>query len=327
MSQTTYFLPVFLPVLSCVITLVALKLFSNRRLFLDVPNTRSLHQTPVPRIGGIGIMLGVCIAGLFVPQFFSLVILGILLAIISIFDDRYGLPVVLRLAAHFIAAVALVWWVIPVTNVVMALVTMVAVAWMTNLYNFMDGSDGLAGGMAVFGFGCYGLVAWLENDTPFAMLNFGIASSALAFLLFNFHPAKIFMGDVGSVPLGFFAGALGLLGWRDGLWPLWFPVVVFSPFIVDASVTLLKRLMRGDKFWQAHREHYYQRMVQMGLGHRNTAIIEYLLMLVCCGIAVFCLYQSISWQIAMGVLLLLLYAILMIFIDRYWKQYSLSKTP
>jgi UDP-N-acetylmuramyl pentapeptide phosphotransferase/UDP-N-acetylglucosamine-1-phosphate transferase len=90
---------------------------------------------------------------------------------------------------------------------------------------------------------------------------------------------------VGSIPLGFFAGALGVLGWRGGLWPLWFPVLVFGPFIGDATITLLKRLARRERVWQAHRDHYYQRLVRMGFGHRGTALVGYAAMAACGGVA------------------------------------------
>ena len=160
---------------------------------------------------------------------------------------------------------------------VLALATM----WVTNLYNFMDGSDGLAGGMALFGFGAYALAAWLAGDAVFVVVAASIAAAAAAFLVFNFPPAKVFMGDAGSIPLGFLAAALGILGWRAGHWPLWFPVLVFSPFIIDASVTLARRLLRGERVWRAHRSHYYQRLVQLGWGHRNTALAEYALMAGC----------------------------------------------
>ena len=113
------------------------------------------------------------------------------------------------------------------------------------------------------------------------MLCLSVSASAAAFLIFNFHPAKIFLGDSGSIPLGFLAGCLALLGAQRGNWPLWFPLMVFSPFIVDATVTLLRRLLRGDKVWQAHREHFYQRLVLSGFGHRNTALAEYALMIIC----------------------------------------------
>jgi UDP-N-acetylmuramyl pentapeptide phosphotransferase/UDP-N-acetylglucosamine-1-phosphate transferase len=166
-------------------------------------------------------------------------------------------------------------------------VLVIAVTWVTNLYNFMDGSDGLAGGMATIGFAAYALAAWLAGDAALTALCLALSAASAAFLLHNLHPARIFLGDIGSIPLGFLAGALGLAGWRNDVWPLWFPVLVFGPFIGDATVTLLRRLVRGEKVWKAHREHYYQRMVMMGLGHRRTAWMAYAVMGVCAGAALF----------------------------------------
>ena len=185
----------------------------------------------------------------------------------------------------FAAAGIVVWYLLsPMHPMEMAVFTL-AVAWITNLYNFMDGSDGLAGGMATIGFAAYALAAWLAGDAALVALCLALSAASAAFLLHNLHPARIFLGDVGSIPLGFLAGALGLVGWRNDAWPLWFPVLVFGPFIADATVTLLRRLLRGDKVWRAHRDHYYQRMVLMGLGHRRTAWMAYLAMGVCAAVA------------------------------------------
>ncbi len=96
--------------------------------------------------------------------------------------------------------------------------------------------------------------------------------------MFNFDPARIFMGDVGSVPLGFLAALFGFHGWWSGAWPAWFPPLVFSVFIVDATVTLLRRGLRGEKVWLPHREHFYQRLIQSGWSHRHLAVAAYLLM-------------------------------------------------
>jgi UDP-GlcNAc:undecaprenyl-phosphate/decaprenyl-phosphate GlcNAc-1-phosphate transferase len=155
-------------------------------------------------------------------------------------------------------------------------------AWMTNLYNFMDGSDGLAGGMSAVGFGCYGAAAWIGGEYALALLLLSVTAAALAFLAFNFPPARAFLGDSGSIPLGFMAAAVGILGWRVyGLWPYWFPALVFSPFAVDATVTLAKRALRREPVWRAHRDHYYQRLVRLGWSHRRTALAEYALMIAC----------------------------------------------
>jgi UDP-N-acetylmuramyl pentapeptide phosphotransferase/UDP-N-acetylglucosamine-1-phosphate transferase len=213
--------------------------------------------------------------------------LALALGALSLLDDLYGLPASVRLAAHLGAAGMLVWYFLSPMNAASLIVLAVAVAWITNLYNFMDGSDGLAGGMAVLGFGAYAMAAGLADGLPLAATAAAIAAASAAFLLMNFHPARIFLGDVGSVPLGFLAAALGLLGWRDDVWPLWFPLLVFGPFIGDATLTLVKRIARRERVWQAHRDHYYQRMVRMGLGHRRTAWIAYAVMAACAAAALF----------------------------------------
>jgi UDP-N-acetylmuramyl pentapeptide phosphotransferase/UDP-N-acetylglucosamine-1-phosphate transferase len=192
---------------------------------------------------------------------------------------------------------------------------------MINVYNFMDGSDGLAGGMALFGFGFYGGAAWLAGDSAFASVNFAVAAAAAGFLFFNFHPARIFMGDAGSVTLGFLVAALGLLGWQQGHWPAWFPVLVFSPFIVDASLTLARRLLRGEKVWQAHREHYYQRLVRMGYGHRVTALLEYVLMLLAGLSALWGLQQGERHRLGLLWLWASTYLVLMVVVDAHWTRF------
>lgn len=256
----------------------ALLLPATQRWLLDHPNARSLHVSPIPRTGGVALMLGIA-AGLLVAGSARVpIVLAVALMLLSIVDDWRDLPAVVRLLGHLAAAFAFVHLTFTELSWPAMLLLTVGIAWMTNLYNFMDGSDGLAGGMALIGFSVYGLTAWSAGQHAFSLANFCVAVSAAAFLLFNFPPARIFMGDAGSIPLGFLAAALGLQGWHDGLWPLWFPLVVFGPFVVDASVTLARRLLRGEKVWQAHRAHYYQRIILAGWSHRRTAYAEYVLM-------------------------------------------------
>ena len=293
-------------------------------LALDRPNQRSLHQTPVPRTGGIGIHVGVLLAWAVarpdLPPSLWLA-LAVLLAV-SFLDDLRGVPVIGRLAAHLLAAGAvaasLLFGEFGLTGVILA---MLAMAWMANLYNFMDGSDGLAGGMAAFGFAFYGIAAWLAGSTAFALLNWSVAAAAAAFLVFNFPPARIFMGDVGSVPLGFLAAAFGIIGWVQQDWVWWYPLLVFSPFIVDASVTLVRRALHGERIWEAHRDHYYQRLVRMGWGHRRTALAEYALM-VLCGIAALAgLRWTPSAQIALLLAAVLFYILIVGFMEFAWRRY------
>lgn len=290
-------------------------------LALDRPNARSLHSTPVPRTGGLGLALGLACAWPFTgaalpgPVWAGLAVVFS----ISLLDDLRGLPAAIRLAAHLAAAACAVYALIDDPLSPAALLAVFAIGWMSNLYNFMDGSDGLAGGMAVAGFSAYALAAWDSGDSAFALANLAVAAAAGGFLIHNFHPARIFLGDAGSVPLGFLAAALGLAGWQQGLWNWWFPPLVFSPFIVDASVTLLRRLAAGTRVWEAHRDHYYQRLVRLGLGHRNTALAEYVLMLGCAGAALWGL--SLDAAALLGLLLAAaaVYLALILAIERAWR--------
>jgi len=295
------------------------------RFALDHPNERSLHEAPVPRTGGIGIFVGVLVAwatitpdlpAMFLPS------LALVLAT-SLIDDIRGVPVAVRLTAHLIAAAMLAGALLyDQWGLVVTATAALAIAWMANLYNFMDGSDGLAGGMAAFGFGAYGAAAWIAGSPVLALVNLSVAAAAAAFLVFNFHPARIFMGDVGSVPLGFLAGALGLLGWQRGDWAWWFPILVFSPFIVDASVTLARRLLHMERVWQAHRDHYYQRLVQLGWGHRRTALTEYALMAGCGVLGLVLTGRSYPIQFAAIFAAAIFYAVLIVTIELAWRRFK-----
>lgn len=295
----------------------------GRRLMLDRPNQRSLHQQPVPRSGGLAIAAGAA-AGLSLAPAVPLAAfaLAAALAVLSVIDDISPLPMLLRLAVHFAAAGTFVAMEIGTGDLPLFAFLVLAITWYANLYNFMDGADGVAGGMAVFGFGAYAWAAQQAGHAPLAAGGAVLAAASLAFLLFNFHPARLFMGDAGSVPLGFLAGVLGVLGWREGVWPLWFPLLVFAPFVCDATLTLLKRLLRRERAWRAHREHYYQRLVRMGFGHRGTAWMEYGVMAACAAVALVAREASPALQaLAVGAAAAALAAIA-VWVDLRWARHA-----
>jgi UDP-N-acetylmuramyl pentapeptide phosphotransferase/UDP-N-acetylglucosamine-1-phosphate transferase len=294
----------------------------GRRLMLDRPNARSLHEKPVPRSGGIAIAAGVAAGAVLAPDGLGLQLaLAGALAAVSLADDLLDLPTLVRLATHLGAAAAVLALQSGIANPGLLVVLALAVAWSANLYNFMDGADGLAGGMAVFGFGAYAIAGAQAGLTPHAEVSAAIAAASAAFLLFNFAPARIFMGDVGSVPLGFLAGTLGIVGWHEGAWPLWFPMLVFAPFACDATLTLLKRFLRRERVWQAHREHYYQRLVRMGFGHRGTALIEYTTMAACAATALLARTADAATQLGAVVLMTLALVAVAVWIDLRWARY------
>lgn len=293
------------------------------RLPLDRPNERSLHTAPTPRCGGLvatPIVLVLWIALLpAVP--WPVWIACALLYAVSALDDVRSLPVAARFAAHLAAAALVIGGIAdPDWHWATLVVTTLGIGWMTNLYNFMDGSDGLAGGMALIGFGAYAIAAAFAGDAGLAVAAGILAGAALGFLIWNFPPARVFLGDAGSIPFGGMAGALGILGCVRDLWPAWFPVLVFSPFILDATITLVRRALRGERVWQAHREHYYQRLVRLGWSHKRTAIAEYTLMLACAGCALVALMLDAPTKTALLLAVVALYAALMVRIDMAWRR-------
>lgn len=308
---------------------------ASRFHILDHPNERSLHAQPTPRSGGLAIIAGV-ISGLALAMWrfgpvgnivwLSLSLL--LVATVSYIDDRHNVPVGGRLAVHLVAACVLIWgdfsfrildlpgFQFSVSTTLSGLLSLVFIVWMINLYNFMDGMDGFAGGMGVIGFGAFALLGWQAGNTLFMLLNLVTASAAAGFLIFNFPPARIFMGDVGSSTLGLLAAAFALWGARDGVFPFWIAVLIFSPFIIDASVTLIRRMLRGEKIWQAHKTHYYQKLVQAGWGHRKTVLLEYAIMLGCGVTALWGVHAPEKVQAVMLVVWMLFYSVFFFRVSR-----------
>ena len=292
---------------------------------LDRPNERSLHQQPVPRIGGLAILLGMAMAWLVTRNGPALSTLAFIapLIVISVIDDFKSVKPLWRLLMQLAVGLGVMLnlgpnaW--PWAAYVGAVIVLV---WGANIYNFMDGSDGLAGGMAVFGFGAYAWVAGGAGNMEFAAQAVTISAAALAFLAFNFSPARVFLGDAGSVPLGFLAALLGITGIAKGLWPIWFPFLVFSPFVVDATVTLFKRALRKESLWQAHRDHYYQRLVRMGWGHKRTALVFYAAMFISLIAAMGLRTATSNVQWIALIVIAGAYVFAMRFIDQQWRRFE-----
>jgi UDP-N-acetylmuramyl pentapeptide phosphotransferase/UDP-N-acetylglucosamine-1-phosphate transferase len=267
--------------LSCVAVIQLLLQPRFSRLIVDRPNHRSLHSLTIPRTGGLGLAFGTLfsIACQHLVGFGSwaavaqTIIVYMLLLGISLVDDVRPLPALFRLAAHLL--LVLFWltsqnsgsWYVTV-------IFLLGITWAMNLYNFMDGSDGLAGGITFTTFFAYFLATLLANDLSIAFLSLSVGGSALGFLCFNWPPAKLFLGDAGAVPIGFLAAAIGTIGVVKGYWHPSFPLMLFAMFWIDASYTLARRAFRGEKVWQAHNEHWYQKAIRAGNTHRKILLIH-----------------------------------------------------
>ncbi len=270
--------------------------WSLRRKLFDIPNERSSHTEPTPRGGGL-IIFFVCWAVFFVyclifqvSEFWAYFVGALIIALVSWLDDLYAVSVIWRFLAHSLAAVLVIfsfgfWEIVYVPFAgeiflgrIGILVTFFWIVWLINAYNFMDGIDGIAGAQAVSAGIGWLFVGILLNSNNVAFYGITIALSALAFLLHNWQPAKIFMGDVGSAFLGYTFAVMPLLAVREipkadkSLLSL-IAVVLVAAFVFDSLWTFGKRIVRLEKVWQAHREHIYQKLVISGFSHRKVSIL------------------------------------------------------
>lgn len=279
----------------------ALVAILNRRAILDRPNPRSSHQVPTPRGGGIAVMGALlpawALIALLAPQsapegaplavaaapmpVFLVLLCALALAAVSWLDDLKGLSPLERLLLQF-AAVAVGLSTLPGDASGEALVfqgllppladraaAAFAWVWFLNLFNFMDGIDGITGVEAgSIGAGIFLLALVTGSGADWGLYGLATLAAAVGFLRWNWHPARIFLGDVGSVPLGFLLGWLLLGLAATGQWAA--ALILPLYYLADATITLLRRLLRGERVWQAHAEHFYQHAVRKGLHHGSV---------------------------------------------------------
>ncbi len=253
----------------------------HKRMLLDVPNARSNHTIPVPRGGGIAVVMSLMIFLLLADQSYLLVFSLLLLASISLVDDWIHLGPLTRLIVQIMAVgvmlpemsphfpeLGLPLWI--EQSFILALWV-----WFINLFNFMDGIDGMATSETISI--CAGLLMITTLTGSFGdSLSLGalvILAAGAGFLWWNWHPAKIFLGDVGSIPLGFLLGYLLLRASDTGY--VYAALILPAYYLCDASITLAHRAWRREKIWQAHSKHFYQQAVRSG--HSHEAVVRVVL--------------------------------------------------
>lgn len=358
-SDNTFTINIMMVILPAVVAFVSAlmitKRLSSQKSFGSIlahPNERTLHSRPTPQTGGLAIIISVVVALVVAASVLALsqpskpllpkgmasgslwIVMSMLLVFaVSFIDDYIGLPASLRLGVQAAAAFIIIGGVglkissIPLPDGLSIQLGLAAIPvsalfliWMANLYNFMDGMDGFAGGMTLIGFSFLAYFGWEAHFPVMLIIATFVAMGALGFLVYNFPPARIFMGDAGSITVGFLAGTLVLLGVRDRIFELWVPIIVFSPFIIDATVTLMRRAFRLEKVWNAHREHYYQRLVLSGWSHRRAVLAEYGIMILCGGLAVLYHHSTENWKLVILGAWLVMFLVLGISVSRLERQ-------
>ncbi|MCB1937601.1 MAG: glycosyltransferase family 4 protein [Rhodocyclaceae bacterium] len=296
-----------LPVLAVVaFGLTALvRRYALSRQLLDVPNARSSHVAPTPRGGGVSIVLCflgsvpllVGAGGLTAAWGWALAGAGGGVALVGFLDDHGHIPARWRLLAHFAAAFWALW--LAAASMPLAVggawlgvgLSAFYLVWMLNLYNFMDGIDGIASVEAITVCAGAALIYWLRGDAPAVLMPpLALAAAVAGFLVWNFPPAKIFMGDAGSGFLGIVLGVLSLQAGAVSPALFWSWVILLGVFIVDATYTLLRRLLRGERVYEAHRSHAYQHASRRFASHRTVTL----------GVVAINVLWLLPWAVAVG---------------------------
>jgi UDP-N-acetylmuramyl pentapeptide phosphotransferase/UDP-N-acetylglucosamine-1-phosphate transferase len=316
----------------------------QRRAILDHPNERSSHALPTPRGGGIAVVAVLVASWALIhhlqpvgePRLW-LVIGGILaLAALSWLDDLYSLSAGLRIVCHAVV-VAIVLATLPDGSLIFQgilppLLDRIAAGllwiWFINLFNFMDGIDGISGVEALsIGLGLAAIAAVsgdlaLREDAVFAI---AVAGTALGFLVWNWHPARLFLGDVGSVPLGFALGWLLLDAAIAGYWAA--AIILPLYYLADATITLTRRALRGAKIWQAHREHFYQQAAAQGRSHAAVVCAIAIANLILIGSAIVAEHAEGTLKIAALVVAVVAIAILLGDLSGRWRAARKAERP
>lgn len=267
-----------------------------RRGVLDHPNERSSHTSPTPRGGGLVVAVVILIAYILGSRLLEFeisagfLIGSIIIVAVSWLDDVYSISFVWRLLAHSAAAASVI---LDLGHLSMVAttgsaapfglglfgvpITFLWIIWLVNAYNFMDGIDGIAGAQAVAAASGWLLAGLAAGSSAVIVVSGSVLLAALAFLLHNWSPARIFMGDAGSAFLGFTFATIPLMfrnstATDNGI-AAFIGVLVVWMFIFDSVLTIIRRLLNGERVWQAHRQHLYQRLVISGYSHQRTTLI------------------------------------------------------
>ncbi len=297
----------------------------NRQSILDHPTNRSSHTVPTPRGGGLAVVPVVVVTWLISvwilgdkspgPSVLWVLAGGVLLGWVSWRDDVHGLPVIRRLAVHILVVALVLFSAEFSASFTLGLLPLwleyllvaFLLLWFLNLFNFMDGIDGISGiETTCVGLGCAG-VAWASGSHEWiGVLGLSIAGAGIGFLRWNWQPAKIFLGDVGSVPLGFMLAWLLLALAAEGAWAA--ALILPLYYLGDATITIIRRATRGERIWEAHREHFYQQAARRDGGHARVSIAVAMTNLVLIGLAVWSLDNPLP-AVAAAVLVVALFLI------------------
>jgi UDP-N-acetylmuramyl pentapeptide phosphotransferase/UDP-N-acetylglucosamine-1-phosphate transferase len=275
-------------IMSFIISLVTIKttiLFLKKTKTIDIPNERSSHIIPTPKGAGLGVIATLLIVyyTFFPLTDFWLMSSILIITTISFLNDNKQVSIIIRLIIQMVLTIIVLNFWPPLKDMILFnnivpiwleyILTFLLIIWVMNLFNFMDGIDGISGTQCIIigvGVGLSLFLSQEEYKLEQILAGF-MAGSSLAFLLWNWYPAKVFLGDAGSIPLGFINAILILLLCKNDLW--YVAIIINNYYFFDASITLLRRIKMKKKPWKAHKEHFYQKAILNGYSHSEVCKI------------------------------------------------------
>ena len=289
MASVLIFITFFFSTLLSWLLTSRVRRYALKKDFLDIPNARSSHSVPTPRGGGLSIIIVLllsAVASLFLPDapvqlLVSLVLATLAYALLGWQDDKHDLPASIRFLFQLLIAIFFTAWLawhgmldftLSIAGIAVILSSVLWIAWMANLYNFMDGIDGISAVETIILGTTTSYWFAMSGAISIAIICIAVAGAALGFLRWNWSPAKIFMGDVGSLALGAFFAIIAMIGSSSLDIPFSAFLILYAVYLADSGVTLLRRIIKRERWWQAHRSHFYQRAVQSGYSHAQVSL-------------------------------------------------------
>ena len=256
----------------------------------DTPNSRSLHSQVMPKGGGLVIIVSTAsLIGIYQALYQSIAVMHVLIAllvgciaVLGWFDDRHNLKIQTRIVAQIVIACVMVYLLARFQGIniagyrfeppdwILFVALVIWIVWMTNLFNFMDGIDGLVATQSTIA--SIVLAVWFYHAGAFGLvlLNLTLAGALVGFTVLNWRPARVFLGDVGSLSLGIYFAVMGVIGWTEYHLAVDAFVLLYGLMLFDATLTLVIRILRRERWWEAHQSHFYQRLVRLGYNHAQV---------------------------------------------------------
>ncbi len=310
----------------CVQLFLIIYKMQSPKIFYDIPNKRSSHSKPILKVGGLIIFLNFYFLSILLISYSPInqvLLLSTLIFLISLLDDFFDISIYLRLFVHFITCGLLIF-LLDFDFFLVSIFFLISLIWITNLYNFMDGINGLSAFMLIFGFLPLGYISYTHGDFELSGNIFLLVFLIIPFLYFNFIKNKIFLGDAGAVTIGFIAGGVGLYGWKFGYWPIWFPTILFSIFGADATLTLILRVVYKKNPLMPHKTYFFHKLIDLGFEKNVISIFYAIAMIFSSTLSLILLHSSLNTiYLSLSIYYLLLLFILL-FIHFKWLKLDLK---